>query len=120
MTTGSTTTPAGTLTIRVKLGSTIVLATGVLTAVSGIVNRAFDIQFIITCRTAGAPGTVFAQGTVLRSTGDNTSARWEMVNTSTTGVITTGALALNVTAQWGTAHASNTITATNTLINVLN
>lgn len=43
-----------------------------------------------------------------------------MVNTAAVTIDTTATQVVDVTAQWGTASASNTITATNAYIEILN
>lgn len=110
---------AGTLTFRAKLGGTNVCASPSNAATNNLVNRGWRIAVDITCRTVGATGTVRAQGSIYRSTGAGTSNTWMLVSTSDTVINTTTVLAINVTAQWGTASASNTITCTNLTIEIL-
>jgi len=50
-----------TLRIKVKLGSTVVLDTTAITTKNDT-NEAIIIEAMITCRTTGASGTIFAQG----------------------------------------------------------
>jgi hypothetical protein len=100
----------GTLTIKIKLGSTVLLSTGAIT--SGIdTNAMFKISAEITFRTIGASGTVFSQGEYFENGAIPTS--FPMTNTTTTTVNTDTPQALSITAQWSTASASRTISLTN-------
>ena len=106
------------LTIKVKFGSTVILTTGAI-ATGNSTNEQFCIGGMITCRTTGASGTVFGQGSYQEASG--TSARdYSMSNTATTTINTTVTQAITITAQWGTANAGNTISLTNLVIEVLN
>lgn len=116
----STANPSGTLRIRVKLGATTILDTTALTATNGLTNRAWELNGVIVCRTTGAAGTVMAQGRCHMAQTTTTANFWEMLNTSTIVIDTTAAQAITVTAQWGTADASNTITCSNLSTEVLN
>jgi len=117
----STTNPSGTLRIKVKLGSTVILDTTALTATNGLTNRAWELSGALYCRTVGASGTVFGQGRVSMSQAAATAAVfWEMLNTSAIVINTTISQAITVTAQWGTAHASNTMSCTGMIVEELN
>lgn len=109
----------GTLTIKVKLGSTVILTTGAQTPTGTLTNEGFSVTGLITCRTTGATGTVYGQGDTVTHSAATTHAEWEMTNTGTQTVDTTGTLAVDVTATWGTADASNSITGTNALVEAL-
>jgi hypothetical protein len=80
-------------------------------------NKMFDIDSIITCRTVGGSGSVFAQG-IYREF-DSTARFDPMVNLAAITVDTTASQAISVTAQWSAANASNTISLTNLTIEVL-
>ena len=107
------TTASPNLTMRFKLGSTTVCTTGAH-AMHNDTNSLWEIYVVLTCRTTGASGTVYAQGYFrdFGTAGDTV----QMVNTATTTIDTTSSLAVNLTAQWGTASASNTITCTNAIL----
>jgi hypothetical protein len=47
-------------------------------------------------------------------------AIWDLVATATVAVTTTGTLAFDLTALWGTANVNNTVTCTNLSIQGLN
>lgn len=108
---------SATIQIRIKLGSTTILDTGAHTSHNDT-NALTNIEAIITCRTTGASGTFIGQGEYVEVGASPDIA--EMVNTTTTVVSTTASQTVAVTAQWGSASASNTITITNFTLEVLN
>jgi hypothetical protein len=108
------------LQIKVKLGSTIILDTGSVSS-SASSNDWFSFEADITCRTAGASGTIMAQGQYTeQATGSNTYDLFAMKNTSTVVLDTTVAQLLDVTGQWAVASSSNSISLTNFTAEVLN
>ncbi len=107
---------APTIRIKVKFGSTVILDTTAVTS-GNDTNAMIEIAGDITCRTTGASGTVFAQGQY-HEFGSSPNA-FQMVNTATVTVDTTASQAITVTAQWGTASASNTISLTNLTVEAL-
>lgn len=114
----STDASAGTLTIRAKLGSTSIAASTAVTPSNSLSNVAWILDVDLTCRTIGASGTVFGQG--MMQIADSTGRVIGLAATAAVTVDTTSSLAVNVTAQWGTASASNTITCSNATILLLN
>jgi len=112
---------AGTMRWRVKLGSTVVLDTAVFTPIGGVTNLLWQLEATITCRATGASGSVFAQGLVEhQETAGISFPTRTMVNTATNTIDTTAAQALDVTFQWGSADADNTISCTNVSVETLN
>lgn len=113
-----TTIVAPTINIKFKLGSTVIVATGAVTAPTSLSNQWFEVIVELTCRTTGASGTVIAQGAFLNAEASATfvAFAYPMSETSTNTVDTTGTLAVDVTATWGTSNAANTITATNAVL----
>lgn len=105
-----------TLTIKVKLGSTVILTTGAHT-MHNDTNEMFEVEAMITCRTTGGSGTVFGQGSF---SDYGTGGRISMVNTAATTVATNSSQTITITAQWSVANAGNTITGTSCTIVVLN
>lgn len=95
------------LTVKATLGGSEVCSTGAVALNTSVSNAGWRATIDITVRTTGASGTVVASGYFQYDDG----TVHEMVKTSTTTVDTTGALALDLTVQWGTANASNTITS---------
>lgn len=115
--------PAGTLRLRTRLGGisgTIVGDTGAQTLGDSLTNRLWRAKHVITCRSTGPTGTVMAQGESFMHTTAIASAPWEMSNTGTQVINTTSAQALVFSAEFGTSDASNSITATNLSIEILN
>lgn len=110
--------PAGSLRIRVKLGATTLLDTGVVANPLPVdfVNERFLIEATIDCRTVGAGGTVMAQGSFEKMGPTSQVLSSQMVNTATIALNTTSAQALTITAQFGAAAAGNTLTLTNLTI----
>lgn len=96
------------INIRIKLGTTTVLTTG-LVASGNSTNDYFEVTGYITCRTVGSSGTVWGDGFYVETGGG--TGRFSMANTSTTTINTTVAQTIDVTAQWDTASTSDTLTS---------
>ena len=107
------------ITIQFKLGSTSIVSTGTVALAGTISNNAWRAESIITCRTVGASGTVKGQGNFQYDESTHAGTTLGMVSTGTATVDTTGTLAVNLTVTWGTSSASNTITCSNLLVEVL-
>jgi len=106
-----------TIRVKVKFGSTVILDTTALASKTDT-NAMIEVSGMITCRTTGVSGTVIGQG--FYSEFGTTVDDFQMVNTATTTIDTTASQAVSVSVQWGTASASNTITSTNFILEVLN
>lgn len=104
-----------TMTVNVKLGSTIVATTGAVNFGSLTGTHSWFIDAIITCRTTGVGGTVFAQGKFEISA----ASMQGMPSTSPVTVNTTTTLPIDVTFTWGTADPADTITCTNATVEAL-
>lgn len=107
---------AATIRFKIKIGSTTVIDTGAHNSHNDT-NKLIQLDAIITCRTAGASGTVLGQAT-FEEFGSSPDSNG-VVNTTTSTIDTTSAQTLDVTAQWGTASASNTITCTNLVVEAI-
>ena len=105
-----------TLRIKAKLGAVVVIDTTAATLLTITGTNLFTTEGKITCRTTGATGTVFGQGLALYYTGVSGLAGISSPNTATSTIDTTVAQTLDITVQWGTASASNTITSTNLVL----
>lgn len=92
--------------IRVKLGTVNIGDSGAnnLGAISDD-HWVLDLEFVI--RTEGVAGTVMASGGFFTSKNDH----FPLVNLGTVVIDTTVDQTVDVTFQWGTASASNTVTA---------
>ncbi len=120
---GSKTPTPGTLTIRLKLGS-VTLVTDTHTLDAGLGNDEYwELNAIITVRSLGAPGTVWAQ-MMWEHTSDNpVTDEWHGAtppNTATSATTTTGSLVIDITDQFSAADNANTITLTNIMVEILN
>jgi hypothetical protein len=102
-----------TLTFKVKHGSTVLGSTGAITTTTGATNWQWTFDGLITCRTVGGSGTCIVQGSFLINDSATTDGRYQMVNTAAVTVNTTVTQVVDLTIQWGTASASNTITGSN-------
>lgn len=113
----------GTLRIKVKLGTTVILDTGAQTITSSLSNMVWRIEASITVRStgSGSGGSVFAQSAFEHQvTALAALLAWAMTNTAAVNMDTTISNALDVTATWGTADASNSILCTNCTLESLN
>lgn len=115
-----TNTATPTLNIKIKAGSTILASTGAQTTTTITGTRAFIATATATCRTVGATGTMYTQGTFSYDTNVTGFAMEDMVSSATVTLDTTASQALDVTATWGTANVSNTMTGTNVMIEIVN
>lgn len=117
-----TTTPGGTLTIIFKLGGNAIATTGAVALGNGQAAQYWQYEGIVTCRTVGATGTIFNQGGFRH----NETAPAEefhnhqMFNAVADVIDTTGALVVDVTAEFGTAHNDNVLFSSNAIILALN
>lgn len=117
----ASTTGTPTIRTKIKLGSVIMLDSTAIAVGAALTNNLIDIEGIITCYTTGASGTFWSQGRSDIKPGAATGINfWQMVNTATVAVDTTASQAIDVTFQWGTSSASNTVTCTNLVVEVLN
>jgi len=116
-------TAADTASVRIKVGS-VTVASSISDAFPvTLTNSLFIGELIMTCRTTGATGTIFVQGSTTiyaASSADMTVYGRQIVTTSAVTIDTTATGQLNVTYQWSAARAGNTITSTNSVIEVLN
>ena len=114
-----TSTPS--IRIRLKYGATTIFDSTAVTINSlGGSDKYFEAVYDITCRTTGATGTVFPQGRWQYTTNSGVVTLINGAITSASTIDTTVSSALDLTAQWGTASASNTINVTNSTIEILN
>lgn len=101
----NTSTP--TLTLKFKLGS-VVCTTGAITTASGLSSTGWTMVAQAVCMTTGGSGLFWLEGMV--TLGAN---NYPVYVGGPHTLDTTGALALAITAQWGTSSASNTISCAN-------
>lgn len=111
------TTGTPTLNLRNKLGSTAIAATGAITLGNNLALALLSVDLLLTCRTVGGSGTVIAAGTAMLGAGGVS-----LYPTSGTVVTidTTASQVINLTGEWGTASASNTLTIANLAVSRIN
>lgn len=102
-----------TLEIKAKLGSVVIADTTAFTTVSIAGNNVWTFDCDIACNSIGASGTVYAQGAFNYFSAATTSNPVQAGNSTATTIDTTASKALGLTATWGTASSSNSITCTN-------
>lgn len=103
-----------TIQIKVKLGSTIIYDTTAQTLPSLGANQLFFMEGRATCRSIGASGTIFTTSEVYCNTGASSLGNLDtVVPTAAVTVDTTTSKLFDITATWGTASASNTLTINN-------
>lgn len=103
---------APTLRIKLKAGSTVLVESTAVTMTSlGGTARSFTATVAVLCTSVGASGAFDGNGQWMYNTAANGVSGIELVNQVATAN-TTGALTWDVTAQWGTANAQNTISIT--------
>ena len=108
-----------TLRLRIKLGSTTVLDTTAFTTTASLTDRGWMFEGVILVTTEGSSGVVEAQGAASFSTGAATANIVHMPNIApVTGVDIDADTILSVTAEWGAAHADNTITLRQLMVNI--
>jgi hypothetical protein len=113
----NTGTPTGTL--RIKLGSTNLVVTGPTTLPSGLTNAFVETVFHLTVRSTGALGTVIGQGHTKLIVGAlGTTYNRQLTMTAPATIDFTVDQAIDVTYQWGTADPANSLTITNSMIQV--
>lgn len=103
----------GTVTIKVKLGSTVVATVATSALLVGASSQAFMLEVVITCRTAGASGTVITAGHVNYQVAGNARI-WDILDngSATTTVDTTVIHTVDVTCTWDTASTSKIVKTT--------
>lgn len=103
----------GNLTVKMKLGSTVIASVVISNLLASASNNAFDFEGTIICRSTGASGSVVATGFVTYDTGVLLRGVGALNNAGgATTVDTTASQVLDVTVQWQTANAANTLTTT--------
>lgn len=111
---------AGLITFRFKLGTTVVVASAAVALTNGETNVFWRAECELSCRSVGATGTVFGQGWFSLSQAGAIVTFPFGPSTGTATIDTTATQAVSLTAQFGTADASNGITCTNLSIEGLN
>ncbi len=111
-------TAAPTLRVRVKIDGVTILDTGAINT-GNSTNSYFEIHGDIGCRSIGVNGSVIGQGYYLEKGVGSGGNDFQMTNTAPITLNTTTANDFNVTVEWGTANALNTMTCTNGYVHVI-
>lgn len=101
------------------VAGTALATTGALTTASGVTNLTWRFEAYISVRTVGSSGTAITTGWAAGITAATAVALVPASAPATATIDTTGAKAITLGAQWGTASASNTITCHQFLIESL-
>lgn len=111
ITTGASNTDS---TIKIKLDG-VTLVTSLGSVPSNLTDAYFELRFVFTVRGIGLAGTAIGQGRTLisPSSGIGTASIRRLAMNTIVAINTTQDNALDITYQWATASASNSITATN-------
>ena len=108
------------LTMRVKIGGQTVLTTGAQTPAASASTLGWKLDTLITCQTTGGAGTVIGQGDSEFHSSLVAKDFWQMVNSSTVVINTTGANAIEITAQWSGVSSASQLFLTNAMGELLN
>lgn len=107
------------ITVDVAVGGVTICSTGaVATGIS--TNAYFEVRVFFTYRTLGATGTLFAQGFYFEMATGGTTNNFPMANTAASTIDTTADQTIDISITWSVASVSNTITATNFILRLLN
>ena len=106
----------GNITLRFKLGTTVIVATASSTS-GAASNNSFKIEVTMTVRASGVTGNVIAQGSFKNM---NTFQGLEMVSITTENIDTTISQNIDLTLQFSRNSAGNSFTSTNCDIKLLN
>lgn len=104
-----------TLQLKFKIGGTTILDSTAITLGSGISNKLWKFEGLISVQTAGASGKVKGQGQFYQN-----GVITDIVNTAQASLDLTAALTVDLTATWSVGNPSNTITCSNFLLELLN
>lgn len=109
-----------TLTLRVKFGTTVIIATNATALIADPVNGGWELRATLTFRAIGTAGAVMGQGMFIYDDQTNSNRPISLVSLSPTTIDTTVQITPDVTVQWGTAGAGNIFTCTNLTVEALN
>jgi hypothetical protein len=116
----TTTGTPGTSLLTLSLGGTTVAVTpSAVTLPTSLTNQPFEFECVITCRSVGSSGTVFANGS-LRYFGASAAISGVAISaTAATTINTTASQAINLT-QTNSVAGGTVFSTTNTTLEVLN
>lgn len=100
---------APTIRVRVKMGVTTILDTGIITAVIGAADSGWTADMVMVVTTPGATASVEAQGFIEFATGATIALVINTPNSSPYTIDTTVDVPITATVEWGTADVDNTV-----------
>lgn len=109
---------APTLTMRIKLGSTLILDTGTFNCVAGISNYGWWAENDIIVNSLGSSGEIESQGWAEFGTSSITSLSIPAFNVATIALDTTTSQIMTVDVKWNTASTANRITLREMILTV--
>jgi len=117
----STTLIPPTLRIRVKIGASTILDSGAQTCpIANAASHVFGVDVLLVFSSVGASGKAAPEGWVILFDDSGLAQKsFELVATATQTVDTTVDGLIQVTAQWGTANAANSITMFTSVVELL-
>lgn len=97
--------PSASVTINVKIGSTVIATVTTTSLLSTAANLEFDGEILITCRVTGASGSVVCHGDIEYSTGITGTIAVDPLNNAgaATTVDISASRLIDVTATWDVA-----------------
>lgn len=112
---------ANSAAIEINLGGTAIASSNDAMPIN-LTSMLFSLSFALTCQTTGETGTVIGQGatTIQAGTGLTPPLQSALAMLTAATIDTTVAQDIGVTLQWSDASASNSITVTNCIIEILN
>jgi hypothetical protein len=108
------------LNLYVRSGSTTLGDSGAISTNINANNWGFTVQFNMTVISTGASGTVEGQGSTMVKVSTTQSNVTDMPNAALIPIDTTLGQTLTLSAKWGTASTSNTITLRQVTYEVMN
>lgn len=101
------------ITIKVKIGNTVIGSVTTSSLVTGATNKAFTFDALLVVRTIGATGTCVIGGTASYTTATGSKQFDDIDNTGNAATIdTTVDQVVDVTLQWDSATTSRSIKTT--------
>lgn len=109
------------ITVKIKLGSTVIATVTATNVLAGASSNAFSFDARITCYTTGASGSVMVDGIFSYETGALLARDSAALNNAgvTTTVDTTASKLLDITVTFSAASASNIIKTTTAVAKVV-
>lgn len=99
-----------TINVKVKLGSTVIGATGSQSAIASLASNQWSLTLFMTVVSVSSSGTMEVQGNAKLQSSISGQLVLPITNTSVVTLDMTASQTLSITITWGAASTSNTIT----------